>query len=203
MALIARHAPPQHGPDGNDYGTTAPEGETALDSPPTQHLQLENVCLSSMCHGRAAFEPKPEPWPAMFRPAAAAVKASAYVATTLQQQAINVVSIWKAGPMLTQRWHAIGIIEASFQSSHDWRGRPRMVTGSSGAVSADHGRCSDMGAPLHWPCIFSSIARCARSSVAALRCYPPCSKVHFMSRGRPLKADASILDCTLDWLADI
>ena len=45
-------------------------------------------------------------------------------------------------------WGGAGIIEADFRSSHDWRGRPRMVTGGSGAVSADHGRCSDMGALL-------------------------------------------------------
>ena len=60
---------------------------------------------------------------------------------------------------MTQLWHAAGIIEASFQSSHDWRGRPRMVTGSSGAVSADHGRCSDMGALDGSLCLQLSMAR--------------------------------------------
>lgn len=38
-----------------------------------------------------------------------------------------------------------GVIKADISQNQDWLGRSRTASGSQGAVSADHGRCSDMG----------------------------------------------------------
>lgn len=39
-----------------------------------------------------------------------------------------------------------GSISSSFEARHDWQGRPRSIeVQGGGVVSADHGRCSDIG----------------------------------------------------------
>ena len=140
VALIARHAPPQHEADSGQYGTTAPEGKAASCSPPYAALQLQAAFCSSTCHWRCSFETCPANCSL-----AAAISNILFTSRGAAPSDHRMSS--RVGLRLIAQWHAAGIIEASFQSSHDWRGRPRMVTGSSGAVSADHGRCSDMGAP--------------------------------------------------------
>jgi len=165
VALIAQHAPPQHAPDGGYYGTTAPEGEAALTHTPTQHQRRKEG--SAGLHAIAV-------WASAIVLHGSGWQPSAMLDRTLRGciiRASNACS--RAVSSVTQLWHAAGIIEASFQSSHDWRGRPRMVTGSSGAVSADHGRCSDMGAFLSTGSLCLNPAwRGLRSRSAAMRCCP-------------------------------
>lgn len=38
-----------------------------------------------------------------------------------------------------------GPVSSSFYATHDYRGKPRSIKSYNGAVSADHGRCSDIG----------------------------------------------------------
>ena len=38
-----------------------------------------------------------------------------------------------------------GRIYGDFKLTHDYRGHSRLAVGATGAVAADHGRCSDQG----------------------------------------------------------
>ncbi|KAL4550318.1 hypothetical protein Ndes2526B_g08473 [Nannochloris sp. 'desiccata'] len=41
-----------------------------------------------------------------------------------------------------------GPVSSTFEAKYDYRGRPRQVAAQDGIVSADHGRCSDIGATV-------------------------------------------------------
>ena len=41
-----------------------------------------------------------------------------------------------------------GPVDTTFQSKYDYRGHPRSITTSLGIVTADHGRCSELGASM-------------------------------------------------------